>query len=48
MGDINGKSGLSVHQEEGAKACGKILGTVVSMDQNFNTVLPLGLALGRQ
>ena len=44
--DIEGELGLSpMHEEMGAEACGRILGTVVSMDQSSNTAFPVRLAL---
>ena len=47
--DIDGESGLSpIHEEIGAETCGRILGTVVSVDQHSNTALPVGLAFWRQ
>ena len=44
--DVNGKSGLSpIHEEIGAEAHGGISGTVVSVDQQSNTALPVRIAV---
>ena len=47
--NTDSESGLSpVHEEIEAEPCGRILGTVVSVDQCSNTALPVRLASWRQ